>query len=138
MTSPAEPCVLMLPTQLPTTSYASAGCLAVFGSLDEAGLLELLGTKTKSALVIFIGRMLEESGLRRPEEQRVCDVAERILATGVRREAFKWFKKDLEQILEEAKPSQAKPSSHRGPDPPDDLSLPPEKHTRMYATAGIT
>ena len=111
VTAPAESCVLSLPSQMSRRSYAYAGCHAVFGSLDAAGFFELLNMNKKAALVIFIGRMMEEKGVRCPEENRVCDVAERILAAGAHPEAFTWLMKDLEQIV-----AEAKPSSSRGPE----------------------
>ena len=71
----------------------------------------MLAKKNLAGLVIFIGRMMEEKGVRCPEENRVCDVAERILAAGAHPEAFTWLMKDLEQIV-----AEAKPSSSRGPE----------------------
>ena len=60
-----------------TRTYASAGVVAVFGTLNEEGLLEMLAKKNLAGLVIFIGRLMEELGVRHPEEKCVREVAER-------------------------------------------------------------
>ena len=113
MTSPAEPCVLSLPTQMSTRSYANAGCQAVFGSLDAAGFFELLNMNKKAALVIFIGRMMEELGVRHPEEKCVREVAEKAHATGACPKPHKWFLNDLHQYLRRGKEKAARNSRRR-------------------------
>ena len=95
VTSPDPPCELSLPPQMVTRTYASAGVVAVFGTLNEEGLLEMLGKKNMAGLMIFIGRMMEELGVCDPEEKCVREVAERAHATGACPKAYKWILNDL-------------------------------------------
>ena len=55
----------------------------------------MLAKKNLAGLVIFIGRMLEEMGVRHLEEKCVWEVAERVHATGADPKAFAWMLNDL-------------------------------------------
>ena len=79
--SPDAPGDLSLPPEMLTRTYASAGVQAVFGTLNEEGLKEMLAKKNLAGLVVFIGRLMEELCVRHPEEKFVREVAERAHAT---------------------------------------------------------
>ena len=68
----------------------------------------MLAKKNLAGLVIFIGRMMEELGVRHPEEKCVREVAERAHATGAYPKACTWTLSDLHQHLRQAKPSSSR------------------------------
>ena len=78
-------------TEMLTQTYASVGFQAVFGTLNEEGLKEMLAKKNLAGLLLFIGRLMEELGVRHPEEKCVREVAERAYATGAVPKAYKWI-----------------------------------------------
>ena len=49
--SPDPPGDLSLPPEMLTRTYSSAGVQAVFGALNEGGLMEMLAKKNLAALV---------------------------------------------------------------------------------------
>ena len=70
--------------------------------------MEMLATKNLAALVVFIGRLMEELGVRHPAEKCVREVAERAHATGPVPKAYKWIMNDLHPYLQPAKPSSSR------------------------------